>query len=149
MYQKSIFIGNLTDTPEMRYTPAGIAVTNFTIAVQVGYVSKASDRECPKGWKESYSGKGWELTAFIRITAWRQLAETCGQFLEKGRKVMVEADLGGETKDGVLNPRIWGDPARASFEYTARVVKFLGSRDDNGSSGPAEQDEPAEKAMPW
>jgi len=143
MYQKIILIGRLGRDPEMRYTPGGTAVTSFSLAT-TSKLSKTSNPECPNGWKETYDGKSWELTTWWRITAWRGLAETCNQFLSKGRQIYVEGTINGEALDGKQNPRIWtgqdGVP-RASYEITARVIKFLGGRGDVSAEG-GDIDEP-------
>jgi single-strand DNA-binding protein len=109
-------------------------VTTFTVATS-NRISKERTPECPDGWKESFNGKSWELTTWWRVTAWRQLAETCNTFLAKGRTVYVEGEVKGSAVNGSQNPRVWtgsdGVP-RASFEMTARTVKFLGGRGDRG-----------------
>jgi single-strand DNA-binding protein len=102
-------------------------------------VSKERVAGCPTGWKESLNGNNWELTTWFRVTAWRKLAEAVNQYLEKGSQVFVEGELRGEASDGSQNPRIWqgkdqaGNPGqhRASYEITARTVKFLGKREGN------------------
>lgn len=76
MYNKSFLIGRLVRDPEMRVTSSGIAVTNFTIAV------------------DQVRRKGAEKSAdFIRVVAWRRLAEICGEYLKKGKLVAVEGRL--------------------------------------------------------
>ena len=66
------------------------------------------------------------------------MAETCNQFLAKGRTVYVEGEVKGDASNGTQNPRVWsgndGIP-RASFELTARVVKFLGGRSEDSGNG--------------
>ena len=144
MYHKVTIIGNLGQDPEMRYTASGTAVTSFSVAT-TDRVSKERTPECPDGWKESYNGKNWELTTWWRVSAWRQLAETCNQFLSKGRTVYVEGVVNGTAVNGARNPRVWtgndGVP-KASFELTARLVKFLGGRggtaEVGGGEGPEE-----------
>ena len=144
MYHKVTIIGNLGQDPEMRYTPSGTAVTNFTVAT-TDKVSKERTPDCPDGWKESYNSKNWELTTWWRVTAWRQLAETCNQFLTKGKQVYIEGVVNGAAVNGSQYPRIWtgndGTP-RANFEVTARVVRFLGGRggaaEVAGDEGPEE-----------
>jgi len=137
MYNKTTIIGNLGKDPVMKFTPNGIAVTNFSVAT-TARVSKDKTPNCPDGWKESYNGKAWELTTWWNVTAWRGLAETCNQFLAKGRTVYVEGEVKGEAINGAQNPRVWtgndGVP-RASFELTARVVKFLGGRSEGNGHG--------------
>lgn len=143
MYQKVVLIGNLGQDPEMRYTPSGVAVTNFSVATKTS-VSKERTPECPDGWRESYNGKAWELTTWWRVTAWRGLAETCNQFLSKGRQVYVEGEVRGTAVNGSQYPRVWtgndGTP-RASYEITARTVKFVGGRGEQAEGAAYEESE--------
>lgn len=71
---KVFLIGNLTRDPEMRSTQSGVPVCNFSIAVNRRF------RNAQTGQQE---------TDFLNIVAWRQLAELCGRYLTKGRKVAV------------------------------------------------------------
>ncbi|HXK52592.1 single-stranded DNA-binding protein [Candidatus Nomurabacteria bacterium] len=75
---KVILIGNLTRDPEVRYTPQGTAVANFTIATN-------------RSW--SIDGEKKEAVDFHNVVAWNKLAELCGQLLTKGTKVYVEGRL--------------------------------------------------------
>jgi single-strand DNA-binding protein len=145
MYHKVVLIGNLGGDPEMRYTPSGTAVTNLNVATRTS-VSKERTPNCPDGWKESYNGRNWELTTWWRVTAWRQLAETCNQYLTKGSQVYVEGEVKGAAVNGSQNPRVWtgsdGVP-RASYEMTARVVRFIGGRGERAEGlGPEAPEEP-------
>ena len=119
MYQKIIIAGHLGRDPEMRYTPDGTPVTNFSVATN----RKLSNADGSQG----------EETIWFRVTAWRQLAELCNQYLTKGRPVLVEGRMTVDRETG--GPRIWtgsdGKP-RASFEITAATVKFLGGRGEGG-----------------
>jgi single-strand DNA-binding protein len=134
MYEEIELVGRLTADPTMRLTPNGIPVTSFTVAT-TKKLSKTATPSCPEGWKDGYQGKAWELTKFFRVTCWRGLAETCDQYLAKGRMVFVKGELNGEAVDGIQNPRIWsgsdGTP-RASYEITARIVRFLDAANGNG-----------------
>ena len=149
MFHKVTIIGNLGGDPEMRYTPSGTAVTNFSVATTTRVPKERNGQEtpCPEGWKESFNGRNWELTTWWRVTAWRQLAETCNQFLSKGSQVYVEGEVRGTAANGSQYPRVWtgndGTP-RASYEMTARTVKFLGGRGDQAEGGAAyeEAEEP-------
>ena len=141
MFQKITLIGRLGDDPQLRRTPDGIAVCNFSIAT-TETVSKTkadgSERPCPKGWKESYNGKNWELTTWWRATAWHKMAENVAQYQEKGSQVFVECVLNGEAVDGYQNPRVWTGKdgiARASNEVTVHTIKFLGGKGGNGNGG--------------
>lgn len=144
MYHKVVVIGNLGQDPEMRFTPSGTPVTTFSVATTTR-ISKERNPECPEGWRESFNGRAWELTTWWRVTAWRQLAETCNQFLSKGRTVYIEGEIKGTAVNGSQNPRVWTGSdgvSRSSFEMTARVVKFLGGRGERvegaGLEGPEE-----------
>lgn len=127
MYHEVTMIGNLVHDPSMRYTPTGTAVTNFTVATS-NKISKERTPECPDGWKEGYKGKNWEQTIFWRVTAWRKTAEIANQYLSKGSQVFIKGNINGVTESGVLNPRTWtgnDGVVRASFEITARLIKFM------------------------
>ena len=69
-----ILIGRLTRDPELRYTPNGVAVANFTLAVDRPYTNQEGEREAD----------------FIPIVVWQKLAETCANHLHKGRLVAVD-----------------------------------------------------------
>jgi single-strand DNA-binding protein len=129
MYHKIIIAGNLGRDPEMRYTQDGTPVTNFSVATN-------------RRWN-SPDGEQNEETVWFRITAWRRLAETCNEYLKKGRQVLIEGRLQPDPDTG--GPRLWtgNDGAvRASFEVTAISVRFLSGRgdaSDDESSGPTEE----------
>jgi single-strand DNA-binding protein len=135
MFQRVTLIGHVGQDPQMRYTPDGTPVTSFTVATKETISKKkfdGSERPCPAGWKESYNGRNWEVTTWWRVTCWRNLAETVNQYVTKGNQIFVEGIVQGEPTDGTLRPRVWtGNDgiARASFELTARDIKFLGSRE--------------------
>lgn len=83
-----ILIGNLTQEPELRYTPAGIPVTSFTLAVSRPYTSAEGER----------------ATDFIPIVTWRKQAERCSDYLTKGSQVAVDGRLqvrSYEDRDGI------------------------------------------------
>jgi single-strand DNA-binding protein len=74
-----MLIGNLTRDPELRYTPAGMAVVSFGLATNRVWVTKQGERK--------------EDAQFHRIVAWNKLAELCSQLLAKGRRVFVEGRI--------------------------------------------------------
>jgi single-strand DNA-binding protein len=76
---KAMIIGNLGRDPEMRYTPSGQAVTQFTVAVNRNY--------------KDHDGNWQEETEWFRVVAWGPLAERTAEYLRKGRKVYVEGRL--------------------------------------------------------
>lgn len=115
MYQKIIIAGNLGRDPEMRYTPSGQAVTNFSVATNRQYT--ASDGQLVKE------------TTWFRISAWGRLAETCNQYLKRGSKVLIEGRLNADPQSG--GPRVYtrqDGSTGASFEITAETVRFLSTR---------------------
>lgn len=115
MYQQITLIGNLGAAPEMRYTPSGVAVSSFRLAVN-------------RRWTDS-EGVPKEKTTWFNITTWRRQAEIVNQYLNKGSKVLVVGD--------VDEARPWVDRdgnQRASIEVTANEVRFLDGRPQNGST---------------
>ena len=113
MYQRIILIGHLGGDPQMRFTPEGVPVTTFSVATN-------------RKWTDA-SGNPQEKTVWFRVTTWRKLAEQCNQYLAKGKLVMVEGELESDPQSG--GPRVWTDRdghPRASYEVTARAVRFLG-----------------------
>jgi single-strand DNA-binding protein len=132
MYSKLIIVGNLGSDPEMRYTPSGQAVTNFSVASNRKYKNSAGETVTETTW--------------FRVSAWGRQAEVCNQFLSKGRQVMIEGRLNADKETG--GPRTYtrndGTPG-ASYEVTSDRVIFLGSgngpREDNDEFEPAIGDE--------
>mgnify|MGYP003407628219 CR=1 FL=1 len=124
MYQQITLIGNLGNEPELRYTPSGVPVASFNLAVK-------------KSWSDSEGGKQ-EKTTWFRVTAWRKLAEIAGQHLVKGKQVLIV----GEMEDARAFTDKEGN-SRASLEVTAQTIKFLGTKDagGNGAQSPAEHSE--------
>uniref|UniRef100_A0A7C3SNL4 Single-stranded DNA-binding protein n=1 Tax=Dictyoglomus turgidum TaxID=513050 RepID=A0A7C3SNL4_9BACT len=119
MLNKVLLIGHLVKDPEMRYTPSGVPVTTFRIAVNR-----------PK------NSKGERSADFIDIVAWRRLAEICGDYLKKGRLVAVE---------GRLRTRFYQTPdgqKRKVVEVEAINVHFLGKKEENNE--PTSVEEPIE-----
>ena len=87
---KVILVGNVGQDPELKYTPSGAAVTNFSVATN-------------EVWKDN-EGNSQERTEWHRIVLWRKLAESAGEWLKKGGKVYIEGKLqtrSWEDKDGV------------------------------------------------
>jgi single-strand DNA-binding protein len=117
-YHTIILVGNLGRDPEMRYTPSGQAVTNFSVAVNDNYTNS--------------SGEKVDRTIWVRVSTWGKQAENCNQYLKKGSKVLVEGRLTVDAATG--GPRVWtrqdGTPS-ASYEVSASTVRFLSSRGDS------------------
>jgi single-strand DNA-binding protein len=102
---KIILIGRVGGDPEMRFTQEGVAVTSFSLA---------ADRSTRQA-DGSYKGEA----EWFRVSAWRKLAETCNQFLNKGKLVYVEGSLRTRTYDGKDGQK------RTSLEVNADRVLFL------------------------
>ena len=102
---KIMLIGNVGSDPEMRYTPNGKAVTSFRMATNYRYVGSDGERR--------------DETEWFRVSVWGKQAESCNQFLSKGRRVYVEGRLRSrnwEGQDGQM---------RTSLEVSANRVIFL------------------------
>lgn len=123
MYHTIIIVGNLGKDPEMRYTPSGQAVTSLSVATNRQYTGS--------------DGNLVKETVWFRVSVWGKQAESCSQYLKKGRAVLVEGRLTPDPATG--GPRIWNrqdGTAAASFEVTANTVRFLsGGRDSDGGGG--------------
>lgn len=116
MYNQVTLIGHLGNDPEMKYTPSGVAVTSFNVAVN-------------KNWVDSTSGEKKEKTIWVRCSAWRKQAETVSQYLTKGSRVMVVGEI--EQVRAYTNGK--GEPG-ASLEITAQVIKFLSAKGETNES---------------
>jgi single-strand DNA-binding protein len=144
MFHRVTLIGHVGQEPQMRYTPDGTPVTNFSVATKTS-VSKETNPQCPAGWKESYNGRAWELTTWWRVTAWRKLAETVNSYVTKGMVVFVEGEVHGDAANGAQNPRVWtgnDGVAKASYELTARNIKFMSGRAETGAEAPVGEPPP-------
>jgi single-strand DNA-binding protein len=112
---KVILVGNLGKDPEVRYTPGGQAVANFSIATTENWTDK--------------SGQKQERTEWHKIVVWGKTAELCGEYLAKGRQVYIE---------GKLQTREWMNKENVK-QYTTEVVGnqvvFLSSGDRGAQGG--------------
>jgi single-strand DNA-binding protein len=142
-----LLIGNVGQDPEMRYTPSGAAVTNFSLAVNYRRSSRGGDVQDVQ-----------EETEWFRVSAWNRLAETVNQYLVKGSKVFVDGRFQSRQYVGS------DGQTRTSNEVIANRVLFLdrpgqssgGGQDDNYrgrsarvSSPPAEEDPDGVEDLPW
>ena len=113
---KVILTGNLARDPEIRYTQSGKAVAGFSLAVSRGWRGKNENQQQP-------------TADFFNITAWEKLAEFCGKYLTKGRKVLVE---------GRLQTRVY-EAQDGSKKYFTEVVsdniEFMDSKRQDSDGG--------------
>ena len=127
MFNKIILIGNLTKDPELRYTPQGTAVASFRIAVNS---------------KIKQHGELKDETLFIGVVVFGKQAESAGQYLSKGRSVLVEGRLQERSweKDGQKHSRM---------EVVASSVRFLSKKTGAGESASGgEESAPPEDIAP-
>ncbi len=96
---KVMLIGNLGKDPELRYTTSGVAVASFTLATN-------------ESWKDQ-EGNTQERTEWHNIVAWRKLAEICGEWLKKGRRVYIE---------GRIQTRSYDDKNTGQKRYITEIV---------------------------
>ena len=114
---KVFLIGNLVRPPELRYTPSGTAVADLRIAVNRSFTTQTGEKR--------------DDTCFLTVVVWGKQAEACGEYLDKGRPIMVEGRLQTrewETKDG---------QKRNVVEVVAERVQFLGARGKETVGTPA------------
>ena len=131
-FNKVILVGNLTRDPEVRYTPSGTPVSDIGVAVN-------------RTWYDRQTNERREETTFVDVTLWGRQAEIAGEYLTKGRQVLIE---------GRLQLDQWEDRQTGQKRSKLRVVcenlQMLGSRSDGTRSptpsaptpGPAEGQEP-------
>jgi single-strand DNA-binding protein len=128
---KTFLIGNLTRDPELRYTPAKVAVANLGLAVNRRFRDKTGELK--------------EDVCFLTVTVWDKQAEACCQCLKKGSPIFVE---------GVLQSRSWETPdgqKRSTIDVRAERVQFLGKftpgRDGDAAAAEASFEEAGDTDM--
>ena len=108
-FNSVVIVGRLTRDPELRYVPSGAPVCSFSVATSRKYTKEGGEKV--------------EETTFLDVDVWKRLAETCSQFLKKGREVLVM---------GTLRQSRWVDQntnqKRSKIRIVANVVQFLGRR---------------------
>lgn len=112
---KVILVGNLGNDPEVRYTPAGAAVTTISVATTESWKDKEGNRQ--------------EKTEWHRVVFFSRLAEIAGEYLKKGSQVYIE---------GKLRTNKWQDKDgqdRYTTEIMANELQMLGGRNEGGSGG--------------
>lgn len=149
---KVILIGNLTRDPELRYTPSGTAVCTFGLATNRSWVTDSGEKK--------------EEAEFHRIVAWHKLAEICGKFLSKGRKVYLEGRLQTRSWTGqdnqqrqtteividdmiILDSRRMGDEGAAPYDASANggshAKPTVSSHHDDQKATVSDQKKPVHK----
>jgi single-strand DNA-binding protein len=111
-----VLVGNLTKDPELRHTPSGTPVCKLRVAVNTRQ-------------KDASTGEWGDKPNYFDVTVWGNQAESCAQYLSKGRPIGV---------DGRLDWREWeaqDGSKRQAVEIIADTVQFLGSRGEGGGAG--------------
>src|SRR5438045_4371648 len=124
-FNKVILLGNLTRDPEVRYTPKGSAVCDLGIAVNRVYTTE--------------SGEKREEATFIDVTLWGRTAEIAGEYLKKGRPVMIE---------GRLQLDSWDDKQTGQKRSKLKVVGETMQLLSGGRPGTGAPAEVAEESAP-
>jgi single-strand DNA-binding protein len=137
MYQQITIVGNLGRDPELRYTPDGRPVTNFSVATN-------------RKWNDA-NGELQKETAWYRVADFRT-AEPSSEYLSKGRQVMVTGRLRPDSATG--GPRVFtrqDGTVGAAYEVIADRVVFLGSRAEDGGEDGADlpPDTPEDSDIPF
>ncbi len=122
-FNKIIIVGNLGRDPELRYTPQGTAVCNFSMATNEKRRDKTGDQQ--------------DITTWFKVTLWGRQAENASKYLQKGSPVYIE---------GRLKLEEWTDRdgnTRQTLEVNASDMQFLsgGGRSDDMSSGSGSSNE--------
>ena len=113
-FNKVILVGNLTRDPQVRYTPAGMAVADVGLAVN-------------RTWFDKQANQKKEEVTFVDVTLWGRTAEIAGEYLAKGRQVLIE---------GRLKLDQWDDKQtgqkRSRLTVVGEEMTMLGSREGGG-----------------
>jgi single-strand DNA-binding protein len=119
-FNKVILVGNLTRDPEVRYTPSGTAVAEIGLAVS-------------RQWFDKNSNQRREETTFVDVTLWARTAEVAGEYLSKGRSVLIEGRLQLDTWDDKETGK-----KRSKLRVVCETMQMLGGgKGEPGSRGGA------------
>ncbi|MFO0918992.1 MAG: single-stranded DNA-binding protein [Planctomycetaceae bacterium] len=116
-YNKVILVGNLTRDPQVRYTTGGTAVAEIGLAVS-------------RQWFDKQTNQKREETTFVDVTLWGRQAEVAGEYLAKGRPVLIEGRLQLDTWDDKETGQ-----KRSKLRVVGETMQMLGSRQDGGGRG--------------
>ena len=115
-FNKVILMGNLTRDPEVRYTAGGTALSEITLAIN-------------RRWFDKATNQSKEDTTFIDVTLWGRTAEVAGEYLSKGRPVLIEGRLHLDTWDDKETGQ-----KRSRLRVTGEQMTMLGTRGDGGGA---------------
>jgi single-strand DNA-binding protein len=120
-FNKVILLGNLTRDPEIRYTPKGTAVTELGMAVNRVYTAD--------------NGEKREETTFVDVTLWGRTAEIAGEYLKKGRPVLIEGRLQLDTWDDKQSGQ-----KRSKLKVVGEGLQLIGGRPGGGGGGGGDEE---------
>jgi single-strand DNA-binding protein len=120
-FNKVILLGNLTRDPEVRYTPKGTAVTELGMAVNRVYTAD--------------NGEKREETTFVDVTLWGRTAEIAGEYLKKGRPVLIEGRLQLDSWDDKQSGQ-----KRSKLKVVGEGLQLIGSRPGGGGGGGGDEE---------
>lgn len=135
MLNKQTLIGHLGKDPEMRYTPSGQAVCNFSVATTEVWNDKNGERQ--------------KRTIWTRVSTWGKSAENCSKYLAKGSLVYIEGRPVGDENG---NPRTWSKNdggVGTAFEINADRVIFLSKREGSNETEQVSMNENEEDEFPF
>lgn len=116
-FNRVILLGNLTRDPELRYTPGGMAVCEFALALNERY-------------KNKQTGQDVEKVHFIDITCWGKTGEVAAEWLKKGSQVHIEGKLTQDRWDDANTGQ-----KRSKIKVTCEQLTFVGKKDDSQGGG--------------
>lgn len=119
-FNKVILVGNLTRDPEIRYTPKGSAVADIALAVNRNYTLETGEKR--------------EEVTYVDVVLWARLAEIAGEYLKKGRPVLIEGRLQMDTWDDKQSGQ-----KRTKIRVVGETMQLLGSRPAAASGGGDEE----------
>jgi single-strand DNA-binding protein len=122
---KAIIVGNLGKDPEVRFTQSGRAMARFSVATTESWMDKENGRQ--------------ERTDWHNVVVWGKQAESCGQYLAKGRQVYIEGSIRSRSYDDKEGNK------RYITEIVAQRVQFLGGGGGGGGGGGARSGTPSDE----
>jgi single-strand DNA-binding protein len=128
-FNKVILLGNVTRDPEIRYTPKGTAVTELGMAVNRVYTTDGGEKR--------------EEVTFIDVTLWGRTAEIAGEYLKKGRPVLIEGRLQLDTWDDKQSGQ-----KRSKLKVVADGLQLIGGRPGGGGGGEVDEERSAARGKP-
>lgn len=148
-YNRVVLLGNCTRDPEVKYTPKGTAVTELGLAINRYYTTEGGEKR--------------EETTFVDVTLWGRPAEIAGEYVKKGRPVMIEGRLQLDTWDDKQTGQ-----KRSKLKVVGENLQLLGGREDSAGGGsrggggssssgtkrsapakPADPEEPSDEEIPF